>query len=56
MHADWLLRDAKRCTTAAEALADVTFVAATTARQRENLPIMDAREAGAYTRPLFSST
>lgn len=45
VHADWLLRDAKRCVTAEEALSDVTYVAATTARQRENLPIVDAREA-----------
>ncbi len=45
VHADWLLRDAKRCATADEALEDVVFVAATTARPRENLPVVDAREA-----------
>ena len=50
VHADWLLRDALRCETAAEALADVTFVAATTARPRENLPIMEAREAATVLR------
>jgi len=45
VHADWLLRDARRCVDAAEALSDCVFVAATTARARENLPILDARSA-----------
>ena len=45
VHADWLLRDARRCATADEALADVAFVAATTARPRENLSIVDVRAA-----------
>ena len=50
VHADWLLRDAKRCATADEALADVTYVAATTARPRENLQIVDVKAAAAALR------
>ena len=50
VHADWLLRDAKRCATADEALADVTYVAATTARPRENLQIGDVKAAAAALR------
>ena len=38
VHADWLLRDARRCATADEALADVAFVAATTARPERLCP------------------
>ena len=45
VHASWMLQDATRVATASEALADCTYVIATTARQRENLPIMTAREA-----------
>ena len=47
VHADWLLRDARRCATADEALADVAFVAATTARPRENLHRRPAHAAAA---------
>ena len=54
VHADWLLRDAARCADAAEALSDVTFVAATTARPRENLPIVSARDAVATLRDAAS--
>ena len=54
VHADWLLRDAARCVDAAEALSDVTFVAATTARPRENLPIVSARDAAATLRDAAS--
>ena len=50
VHADWLLRDAKRCANADEALADVTYVAATTARPRENLQIVDVKAAAAALR------
>lgn len=50
VHADWLLRDARRCATADEALADVAFVAATTARPRENLTIADVRAAAEVLR------
>ncbi|ACO62554.1 predicted protein [Micromonas commoda] len=50
VHADWLLRDARRCATADEALADVAFVAATTARPRENLSIADVRAASEVLR------
>ena len=50
VHADWLLRDAKRCANADEALADVAYVAATTARQRENLQIVDVKAAAAALR------
>ena len=50
VHADWLLRDARRCATADEALADVAFVAATTARPRENLSIADVRAAAEVLR------
>ena len=47
-------RDAARCADAAEALSDVTFVAATTARPRENLPIVSARDAVATLRDAAS--
>ena len=50
VHADWLLRDAKRCANADEALADVAYVAATTARPRENLQIVDVKAAAAALR------
>ena len=43
--ADWLLADAKRCDTALEAISDCTFVMATTARPRGNVPLVTARVA-----------
>lgn len=43
--ADWLLADAKRCDTTLEALDDCTFVMATTARPRGNMPLVTARVA-----------
>lgn len=43
--ADWLLLDAERCATSAEALKDCTFVLATTARPRSGTPLLTAREA-----------
>ena len=45
VHAAHLLRDAGRFETAADAVADCVFVAATTARPRENLPIVSVRDA-----------
>ena len=43
--ADWLLADARRCDTHLEALEDCTFVMATTARPRGNVPLVTARVA-----------
>ena len=43
--ADWLLADAERCDTTLEALDDCTFVMATTARPRGNMPLVTARVA-----------
>lgn len=43
--ADWLLADAERCDTALEAISDCTFVMATTARPRGNVPLVTARVA-----------
>jgi len=43
--ADWLLADARRCSTTLEALEDCTFVMATTARPRGNMPLVTARAA-----------
>ena len=45
VHAAHLLRDAGRFETADAAVADCVFVAATTARPRENLPIVSVRNA-----------
>lgn len=45
VHAAHLLRDAGRFETADAAVADCVFVAATTARPRENLPIVSVRDA-----------
>ena len=45
VHAAHLLRDAGRFETAADAVADCVFVAATTARPRENLPVVSVRDA-----------
>lgn len=43
--ADWLLAESKRCDTALDAIADCTFVMATTARPRGNVPLVTARVA-----------
>ena len=43
--ADWLLADARRCDHHLEALEDCTFVMATTARPRGNVPLVTARVA-----------
>ena len=43
--ADWLLADASRHDTHIDALADCTFVMATTARPRGNVPLVTARTA-----------
>ena len=43
--ADWLLADARRCEHHLEALEDCTFVMATTARPRGNVPLVTARVA-----------
>ena len=43
--ADWLLADARRCDTTLDALEDCTFVMATTARPRGNMPLVTARVA-----------
>ena len=43
--ADWLLASSKRCDTTLEALEDCTFVMATTARPRGNMPLVTARVA-----------
>ena len=45
VHASGLLENAGRFETAARAVADCVFVAATTARPRENLPIVSIRDA-----------
>ena len=43
--ADWLLAESKRCDTALDAISDCTFVMATTARPRGNVPLVTARVA-----------
>ena len=43
--ADWLLAESRRCDTALDAIADCTFVMATTARPRGNVPLVTARVA-----------
>ena len=43
--ADWLLQDASRHETHLDAIADCTFVMATTARPRGNVPLVTARVA-----------
>lgn len=43
--ADWLLAESKRCDTSLDAIADCTFVMATTARPRGNVPLVTARVA-----------
>ena len=43
--ADWLLAESRRCDTALDAIADCTFVMATTARTRGNVPLVTARVA-----------
>jgi tRNA C32,U32 (ribose-2'-O)-methylase TrmJ len=45
--ADWLLADASRHETHLDAIADCTFVMATTARPRGNVPLVTARVAAA---------
>ena len=55
VHASRLLRDAGRFESAAEAVADCVFVAATTARPRENLPIVSIRDACADSTRLARS-
>ena len=43
--ADWLLAESRRYDTALDAIADCTFVMATTARPRGNVPLVTARVA-----------
>ena len=43
--ADWLLAESKRCDTTLDAISDCTFVMATTARPRGNVPLVTARVA-----------
>lgn len=56
VHASDLLKNAMRCETAKDAIRDCVFVAATTARPRENLQIKSARDAVCETLAQISRT